>query len=74
MARLHSIEHKGKDALTNHLAENSLFLLLEPIITALLAWAIFGEHLSPSNWFAFIVVLVGLYLSNLSEDIDFEDA
>jgi drug/metabolite transporter (DMT)-like permease len=48
----------------------SLFLLLEPIITALLAWLIFGEQLSPSNWFAFIVVLAGLYLSNQSEEID----
>ena len=48
----------------------SLFLLLEPIITALLAWVIFGESLSPSNWFAFVIVLMGLYLSNSSEGIE----
>ena len=52
----------------------SLFLLLEPIITALLAWMIFGENLSPSNWFAFIVVLAGLYLSNTSEDLNLDEA
>ena len=46
----------------------SLLLLLEPIITALLAWVIFGEYLSPSNWFAFIIVLLGLYLSNATEE------
>jgi len=51
----------------------SLFLLLEPIITALLAWGIFGESLSPSNWFAFIVVLAGLYLSNMSEEVSVEN-
>ena len=50
----------------------SLFLLLEPIITALLAWMIFGEALSPSNWFAFMIVLAGLYLSNSSEEIPAE--
>lgn len=47
----------------------SLFLLLEPILTALLAWTIFGERLSPSNWFAFLIVLFGLYLANSSQSI-----
>ncbi|MEM9135937.1 MAG: DMT family transporter [Cyanobacteria bacterium P01_F01_bin.42] len=51
----------------------SLFLLLEPIITALLAWAIFGEYLSPSNWFAFIIVLLGLYLANVKSATSLED-
>ncbi|MCM1983124.1 DMT family transporter [Lyngbya confervoides] len=45
----------------------SLFLLLEPVITALLAWMIFGERLSVENWLAFVVVLTGLYLANLSQ-------
>lgn len=46
----------------------SLFLLLEPIITALLAWVIFGEYLSLSNWFAFVIVLLGLFLANAGND------
>lgn len=41
----------------------SVFLLLEPLLTALLAWIIFGERLSPTNWFAFGIILTGLYLA-----------
>jgi drug/metabolite transporter (DMT)-like permease len=41
----------------------SLFLLLEPIITTILAWVIFAEHLSLFNLFAFFIVLVGIYLA-----------
>ena len=41
----------------------SLFLLLEPIIATILAWVIFGEHLSLFNGLAFIVVLVGIYVA-----------
>jgi drug/metabolite transporter (DMT)-like permease len=44
----------------------SLFLLLEPIISALLAWAIFQEQLSPLTGLGFGVVLVGLYLAQSS--------
>lgn len=41
----------------------SLFLLLEPIITAIFAWAIFFEQLSLLNWLAFFVILAGIYLA-----------
>ncbi|MEB3164673.1 MAG: DMT family transporter [Prochlorothrix sp.] len=41
----------------------SIFLLLEPIISALLAWAIFAERLSSSTWVGFAVILSGIYLA-----------
>ncbi len=44
----------------------SLFLLLEPIISALLAWAIFQEQLSPLTGLGFAVVLTGVYLAQSS--------
>jgi drug/metabolite transporter (DMT)-like permease len=45
----------------------SLFLLLEPIISAVLAWFIFKEQLSPTTWIGFAVVLSGIYLANSSQ-------
>lgn len=42
------------------------FLLLEPVISALLAWAIFGEALGHSTWFGFAIVLLGIYLAQSS--------
>jgi len=44
----------------------SLFLLLEPIISALLAWFIFAEGLSLTNCLAFAVILMGIYLAKSS--------
>ncbi|MGB2927007.1 MAG: DMT family transporter [Limnothrix sp.] len=44
----------------------SLFLLLEPIISGLLAWAIFTEALGFSTWIGFAVVLSGIYLAQTS--------
>lgn len=44
----------------------SLFLLLEPIISAVLAWAIFMERLKPTTWLGFAVVLSGIYLAQSS--------
>lgn len=41
----------------------SLFLLLEPLMTAIFAWEIFGERLSIFNWLAFFVILSGIYLA-----------
>ena len=41
----------------------SIFLLLEPIVSAILAWAIFAEHLSPTTWVGFAVILSGIYLT-----------
>jgi drug/metabolite transporter (DMT)-like permease len=45
----------------------SLFMLLQPIITAILAWVIFQEYLSVVNWIAFLVVMVGIYLAQSGE-------
>ena len=44
----------------------ALFLLLEPVITAILAWMLFSERLSLLNWLAFSVVLAGIYLAKSS--------
>lgn len=41
----------------------SLFLLLDPIMTAILAWVIFSEKLSVTNWLAFLIVLAGIYIA-----------
>lgn len=48
----------------------AVFLLLDPVITAILAWVIFSEQLSPLNWLAFSVVLVGIYLAKYSQGSD----
>ena len=45
----------------------SLFLLLEPIISAILAWFIFVEGLTLTTWLAFAVVLTGIYLAQTSQ-------
>jgi drug/metabolite transporter (DMT)-like permease len=47
----------------------SLFMLLQPIITAILAWLIFEEYLSFVNWLAFLVVLFGIYLAQSGESV-----
>ena len=44
----------------------SLAMLLEPIASALLAWAIFAEAVGPSTWLGFAVVLSGIYLAQAS--------
>jgi drug/metabolite transporter (DMT)-like permease len=48
----------------------ALFLLLEPVITAILAWMLFSENLSLFNWLAFGVVLAGIYLAKSSGNAD----
>ncbi|MCC3408228.1 MAG: DMT family transporter [Microcoleus sp. PH2017_10_PVI_O_A] len=48
----------------------ALFLLLEPVITAILAWLLFAESLSLFNWFALAVVLAGIYLAKSSSSTD----
>ncbi|MBO3457727.1 DMT family transporter [Aetokthonos hydrillicola Thurmond2011] len=45
----------------------SLFLLFDPILAAILAWLIFGEKLSMINWFALVIVLLGVYLAKSSQ-------
>lgn len=44
----------------------ALFLLLEPIVSAMLAWVIFTERLSTTTWVGFAVVLTGIYLARSS--------
>lgn len=44
----------------------ALFLLLEPIVSAMLAWVIFWERLSPMTWVGFAVILTGIYLARSS--------
>ncbi|MEH2206893.1 MAG: DMT family transporter [Nostoc sp.] len=48
----------------------SLFLLLEPIITTILAWFIFAESLSLVNMLIFSIVLVGIYLAKTGQGSD----
>jgi drug/metabolite transporter (DMT)-like permease len=48
----------------------AVFLLLDPVITAILAWIIFGERLTSLNWLAFSVVLAGIYLAKSSQGAD----
>lgn len=53
----------------------ALVFLLEPILTGMFAWWIFGETLAWLNLLAFAVILVGLYFAVSSPlvAIDFED-
>ena len=44
----------------------ALFLLLEPIISAMLAWLIWSEGLSSTTWIGFAVILTGIYLAQSS--------
>ncbi|NET43991.1 MAG: DMT family transporter [Okeania sp. SIO2B3] len=48
----------------------SLILLLEPIIAAFLAWAIFAEELSFLNGLTFVLVLSGIYLAKSDKVLD----
>ncbi len=62
----------GQGIITHYLKRFSagfvtLFLLLEPLLTAILAWLIFYEWLSPLNWLAFFLVLAGIYLAKSSQ-------
>lgn len=45
----------------------SLFLLLEPMVSALLAWYIFNEALNLITGIAFIIVFSGIYLAKTSQ-------
>ncbi|MDQ2096315.1 MAG: DMT family transporter [Tychonema bourrellyi B0820] len=41
----------------------STILLLSPVLTAVVAWALFSETLSPLNLLGFAVIMVGVYLA-----------
>ncbi|NEQ49961.1 MAG: DMT family transporter [Leptolyngbya sp. SIO3F4] len=45
----------------------ALFLLLEPIVSALLGWLIFEESLSPITGVGFVIILGGIYLAQSSD-------
>ena len=45
----------------------AIFLLLQPVLTALLAWSIFAESLTLFNGLAFFLVLGGIYLAQSSD-------
>lgn len=65
----------GQGIITHYLKKFSagfvtLFLLLEPLLTAILAWIVFNELLSPLNWLAFFLVLAGIYLAKSSQGIE----
>ncbi|MEM9540496.1 MAG: DMT family transporter, partial [Cyanobacteria bacterium P01_E01_bin.42] len=45
----------------------SLFLLLEPVFAAILAWFIFSQALGIGDIFIFPVILLGIYLAQSSE-------
>jgi drug/metabolite transporter (DMT)-like permease len=44
----------------------SLFLLLEPPLSALFAWFIFSEKMGISNLISFVLVTIGLYIAKFS--------
>ncbi|MCY9666772.1 DMT family transporter [Paenibacillus alginolyticus] len=45
-------------------AKASTFQTSNPLFTVLISWAVLGESLSVSKWFAVIIVLSGLFLVN----------
>lgn len=47
-----------------------IFLLLDPVLAALIAWGIFAESLSLFNWVSFFVVIFGIYLAKTSKYAD----
>ena len=45
----------------------ALVFLIDPVLTAILAWIIFSEQLRWLNWIAFAVILLGVYLATSSK-------
>ncbi|MGK7892055.1 MAG: DMT family transporter [Leptolyngbyaceae cyanobacterium] len=65
-------EGLGQNLLANSMTQFSasfiaLFLLLEPIVSALLGWLIFAENLSSITGIGFAVILGGIYLAKSSK-------
>jgi drug/metabolite transporter (DMT)-like permease len=61
----------GQNLLADSMAKFSssfiaLFLLLEPLVSAVLGWLIFAETLSPTTGIGFVVILGGIYLAKSS--------
>lgn len=47
----------------------ALFLVLDPVLSAIEAWIIFSERLSFLSWMAFAIVLLGIYITLYSKSI-----
>jgi drug/metabolite transporter (DMT)-like permease len=45
----------------------AIFLLLQPVVTAILAWGIFAESLTLVNGLAFCLILGGIYIAQSSD-------
>ena len=45
----------------------ALFLIIDPVLTAIEAWAIFSERLVFLDWMAFVLVLLGIYIALSSQ-------
>ncbi|MDJ0658855.1 MAG: DMT family transporter [Crocosphaera sp.] len=45
----------------------AMFLLLEPIVSAMLAWLIFAEGLNSITGLGFVIILTGIYLAQSSD-------
>jgi drug/metabolite transporter (DMT)-like permease len=43
-----------------------IFALLKPLVTALLAWAIFAEGITITSAIALVLILFGIYLAQSS--------
>jgi drug/metabolite transporter (DMT)-like permease len=48
----------------------ALVLLLEPVLSTILAWVIFAEQLGLVTWIGFAVVLTGIYIATSSNSTD----
>ena len=47
----------------------ALFIMLDPLLSAIEAWIIFSERLSFFSWMGFSLVLVGIYISTYSKSV-----
>ena len=47
----------------------ALFLVLDPVLSAIEAWIIFSERLSFLSWMAFAIILLGIYITLYSKSI-----
>ena len=47
----------------------ALFLVIDPVLSAIEAWIIFSERLSLLSWMAFAIVLLGIFITLYSKSI-----
>ncbi len=60
------LDRVNNGTVLNRLLIFALFLLVGPIIGAILAWLIFAEGLNSTTWLALTVILSGIYLAQSS--------